>query len=208
MSVPLGVILAGGMARRLGGLDKPLLNLAGRPLLSHVIDRLGPQTSGLAISANGNPARFERFAFPVLPDVPEASGLGPLSGVLAGLLHAQARGHQAIVTVPSDTPFLPLDLVRGLRSAAYAQDAAFAFAEARRAAGQYRAHPVCALWPVSGLDALRDALSTGSLAVGRFLDRAGAARIAFPAEDRDPFFNINTPDDLATAEAMMQSPPL
>ncbi|MEM8742637.1 MAG: molybdenum cofactor guanylyltransferase MobA [Pseudomonadota bacterium] len=202
MSLPLGVILAGGQARRMGGRDKPLLTLAGQALIAHVAARLAPQTAGLIISANGDPARFSALGLTVIADA--SPGQGPLGGVLAGLQHAQALGHRSIVTAPADTPFLPRDLVRGLRAAAYAQDSAFAYAEGRVGPGAYVPHPVCALWPVTARPMLEAALADGRRAVGPALDAAGAARIAFSAAPRDPFFNINTPEDLARAEDMLE----
>ncbi|MEL6236060.1 MAG: molybdenum cofactor guanylyltransferase, partial [Pseudomonadota bacterium] len=146
MSLPLGVILAGGQARRMGGRDKPLLTLAGQALIAHVAARLAPQTAGLIVSANGDPARFASLGLTVIADA--SPGQGPLAGVLAGLTRAEALGHRSIVTAPADTPFLPRDLVRGLRAAAYAQDSAFAYAESRIGPGVYVPHPDCALWPV------------------------------------------------------------
>ncbi|MEM9049787.1 MAG: NTP transferase domain-containing protein [Pseudomonadota bacterium] len=233
MSLPLGVILAGGRARRMGGRDKPTRLLAGRPLIAHVIARLAPQTDGFAIIAPATLPGFAASDAPIVPDPPEFAGQGPLAGVLAGLDFALARGHRAIVTAPADTPFLPQDLVRGLRAAAYAKSTGTettgpAYAETRYAAARaaqsaspdapesnpqnapekdperYAAHPVCALWPVALRDALHRALVAGQNGVGAFLDAAGAARIAFPEAGLDPFFNINTDADLVRAAAMLQ----
>ena len=158
MSGVPGVILAGGLATRMGGGDKCLLELASRPLLAHVIERLAPQAGPLALNANGDPARFAPFGLPVLPDsVPGFPG--PLAGVLAGLDWAQALGAAQIVTVAADTPFFPTDLV------------------ARLQAGTRKV----VAWP----------------------DRHGAANALFDVSAHDPFFNINTPEDLERARRIL-----
>lgn len=184
------VILAGGQARRMGGGDKPLLPLAGRPLLAHVIARLGPQVTALALNANGDPARFAAFGLPVLPD-PVPGQPGPLAGVLAAMDWAAARGEARVLTVAGDTPFLPADLVARLSTQP------FAMAESLG-----RAHPVVALWPIALRAPLRAALAAGEHRVGRFAAGHGAVQVPFPAPP-DPFVNINTPDDLARAEALL-----
>jgi molybdenum cofactor guanylyltransferase len=182
-----GVILAGGQGRRMGGADKALLPLAGRPLVAHVIDRFAPQVEQLAISANGDAARFAAFGLPVVPD--DAS-LGPLSGVLAGL--AWADGADAIVTVPVDCPFLPGDLAPRLLLAGLPA----------MAASGGRDHPVCAIWPVRLRGALEAFLASGAKArVTDFLESQGVARAEFAADGA--FRNINTPEDLVAAEAML-----
>src|SRR5579859_1574255 len=148
---PAGLVLAGGLARRMGGGDKALLPLAGRPLLAHVLDRvrLGP----IAISANGDPARFSQFGLPVLPDgIPDQAG--PLAGILAGLEWAAALPEvDHLISVPADTPFLPPDLVARLIAARDAADAEIALA-----ASGGRLHPVVGLWPVALAADLRRAL--------------------------------------------------
>ena len=146
-----GIILAGGQGRRMGA-DKALLPLAGRPLLAHVIDRLEPQVERLAISANGDPARFARFGLPVLPD---DTPLGPLSGILAGLTWAADQGADAMVSAPVDAPFLPGDLTPRLILAADGPHLALA------RSGD-RLHPACALWPVSLATALAAFLISGA----------------------------------------------
>jgi molybdenum cofactor guanylyltransferase len=191
----LGLILAGGQARRMGGGDKPLLRLGERTLLERVVERLGPQcAAGLALSANGDPARFAGFPGPVLPD-PLPDQPGPLAGILAGLEHAGARGIARVVSVSGDAPFLPEDLVARLRSVASEGGLALAASGARQ-------HYTIALWPTALRDDLRDYLVQGERRVGAFIARHGAAVASWPAEPVDPFLNINTPADLAAAEAL------
>lgn len=192
-----GVILAGGRAARMGGGDKGLLPLGGSTLLDHVIGRFAPQCCELALSANGDPARFARFGLQVLADtLPDHPG--PLAGVLAGLDWAAEKGAEAIVTVAADTPFLPLDLVAGLAQAA--GEEGVSIAASVDAVGSPRRHPTFGLWPVALRDDLRAALASGQRKVTEWADRHGAATAVFAATDGfDPFFNINTPQDLELA---------
>lgn len=194
----LGLILAGGAARRMGGGDKVLLRLAGRTLLERVAERLGPQCgAGLVLSANGDPARFTGFGGAVLPDgVPDRPG--PLAGILAGLDHAAGIGVERVVSVSGDAPFLPRDLVARLAGAVTASGVAIAVA----ASGGHR-HFTVALWPAALREDLRAALAErGVRRVGAFIARHGAEFVSWPAEPADPFHNVNTPDDLAAAETM------
>ncbi|MFT4149333.1 MAG: molybdenum cofactor guanylyltransferase MobA [Paracoccaceae bacterium] len=189
-----GVILAGGRGQRMGGADKALLPLGRRPLIAHAADRLGPQVERLAVSANGDPARLAFLGLPVLPD---AESHGPLSGVLAALDWAAPRGATAVATVAVDTPFFPGDLVPRLCLAAEDSPEGVALAASTGAD-----HPTFALWPVALRDPLRAFLSSGVKArVRGFADAHGAARAAFP-DDR-AFFNLNTPEDLTRAEALI-----
>ena len=190
-----GIVLAGGQATRMGGGDKALLPLGGRPLLAHVLARLAPQVGAVAISANGDPARFAGFGLPVLAD-PVPGFPGPLAGVLAGMDWAQGLGAEAVLCVAGDTPFLPVDLVARLSGAGE-----FALA-ASPSEGRLRQHPTVGLWPVRLREALREALSRGENKVGRFAAAQGAVAVPFDAPP-DPFFNINTPDDLRAAEALL-----
>ena len=199
-----GVILAGGLARRMGGGDKSLLPLAGRPILAHVIDRLKPQTAGLAINANGDPARFAAYGLPVLAD-PMGDYPGPLAGVLAGLLFARERGHTAIVTVAADTPFFPADLVARLRAAAEGSGLALA-ATPSEARGVDR-HPTFGLWPVALIDDLDASLRAGVRKIVAWTDRHGAGTAVFEPAGYDPFFNVNTPQDRDEAEAILAAMP-
>ncbi|REC57994.1 molybdenum cofactor guanylyltransferase MobA [Rhodosalinus sediminis] len=189
----VGVILAGGRARRMGGGDKALAELAGRPLAVHVAARLSGHVAALALNANGDPARFAALGLPVLPD-PLPGRPGPLAGVLAALDWAAGQGAAAAVTAPADTPFLPPDLVPRLR------DASGEGARPALAAGPAGGlHPLCALWPVRLAPALRVALDRGAAKVRDFAAGQGAATVAFASEAA--FFNVNTPEDLAAARA-------
>ena len=198
-----GVILAGGMGRRMGagggrvqdaGADKALLALAGRPLLAHAIDRLSPQVAALAVSANGDPARLAGFGLPVLPD---DRPVGPLSGILSALIWAGGQGATAVVSVPVDAPFLPGDLAPRLCLAAETGPGP----AIARAGG--RTHPVCGLWPVALAPDLAAFLASG--AKPRVMDFATAHRAAFADfPDDGAFTNLNTPADLAAAEALLK----
>lgn len=200
MTLPIGIILAGGRALRMGGLDKALCELEGRAMIAHVIDRLRPQCASLAISANGAPARFAAFGLPVLaddlPDFP-----GPLAGVLAGLDWAAAQGADSIVTVAADTPFLPADLTQRLM--AHAGPKGLCVSASPDHAGRLRRHPTCALWPVALRGDLRAALAAGVRKVGLWADHHAPGVAAFASLPFDPFFNVNTPQDLSAAAKML-----
>lgn len=196
----LGLILNGGLARRLGGADKGLLPLAGRPMIARAIERLRPQCARLAISANGDAARFAAFGLPVLADDPP-NFAGPLAGVLAGLDHCARLGLDMthVATLPADAPFAPLDFVARLHEARRASGAAIAVA-----ASGGRRHHVAALWPLALAIELRPALThEGLRKVEDFAARFSVAVAEWPAEPVDPFFNVNTADDLARAEALL-----
>ena len=244
----IGLILAGGLARRMGGGDKPLQRLGGRTLLERVVERLAPQCGGLLLSANGDPARFAGFGIQVIADsIPDHPG--PLAGILAGLDHAAERaarpnpdphpeaprsglegGFQkaqrpmegsfearlrrapqdegedgmsetarvpSLLSVSGDAPFLPPDLVKRLQaSQGGAGRPAFA-------ASGGRDHYTVALWPLSLRGALRQALERGERRVGGFLAAHRAVTVEWPVEPVDPFLNVNTPDDLAQAQALL-----
>ena len=191
-----GVILAGGAARRMGGQDKAMVRLAGQSLISHVLARLDPQVERLAISANGDAARFGR-GFAVLPD---DTSHGPLSGVLAALDWAAPLGATAVVSVAVDTPFFPADLVAQLCLAAEQSSGGVAVA----VSGGID-HPTFALWPVGLRGDLRDFLTSGSKTrVMDFARKHGAARATFGNDAA--FMNVNTPEDLAIAAAMIGRP--
>ncbi len=195
MKQPLGVILAGGQATRMGGGDKGMLPLGGGTILSHVIARLEPQVAGLALNANGDPARFAHLGLPVVADSIEGFA-GPLSGVLAGLDWAATQGADHIVTAAADTPFFPCDLVPQLLHAA--ESAGSQIALARTPDGR---HPTFGLWPVALRDDLRAALNDGLRKVVLWTDKHGGATAHFP--DDAAFFNVNTPEDLKSAEGML-----
>ncbi|MEO1291632.1 MAG: molybdenum cofactor guanylyltransferase MobA [Pseudomonadota bacterium] len=192
------VILAGGLARRMGGGDKTLLNVGGRPLLAHVIERLSPQVDRIMLNANGDPARFGAFGLSVEPD-PLEGFLGPLAGVLAGLRWAERIGARHVVSVAGDTPFFPTTLVNGLIAAAERTGTPLACAET-----DGRDHPTFGLWPVALADDLETALrDEGLRKVVLWTEKHGCARASFDAGPPDPFFNVNTPDDMAEAEAVL-----
>lgn len=192
-----GLILAGGEGRRLGGVDKALVLLDGRSLLSHVAERFEPQVAALALSANGDPARFAGHSagWPVLPDA-DGARLGPMAGLLAGLEWAATQGASHLATVSVDVPFLPGDLVARLMLGSAAPDGcAVAESDGRR-------HPTCGLWPVDRHAALASALKSGERRLGNWAADQGAVCVGFTGTP-DPFFNINTPEDLAQADGWL-----
>ena len=187
-----GLILAGGASRRMGGGDKSLMPLAGKRLIDRAIERLKPQVGKMAISANCDPNLLANTSLPVLPDAPPA-GRGPLAGILAGLEWAAAAGEAShLVTVATDTPFFPLDLVARLRAAGPKTAIVLASSGGRP-------HPVFGLWPVEVKNALGDWLRNDNpLKVATFVDSRQNTTCVF--DDDGAFFNINTPQDLAEAE--------
>lgn len=202
MNQPLGVILAGGQATRMGGGDKGLLRLGGQTLLDRVIERLSPQVAGLALNANGDPARFDRFGLPVLADS-VAGFAGPLAGVLAGLDWAAEQGAETIVTAAADTPFFPGDLVPQLLLAGEGMDHPLVLAATPDPERGTVRHPTFGLWPVALRDDLHAALVGGLRKVVLWTDAHDGRLARFPVARFDPFFNVNTPDDLARAEALL-----
>ncbi|MFI0395201.1 molybdenum cofactor guanylyltransferase MobA [Paracoccus jiaweipingae] len=194
-----GVILAGGLARRMGGGDKGRLVIGGQPMLARVIARLAPQVQALALNANGDAARFDDLGLPVLPDsLPDHPG--PLAGVLAGMDWAAAQGFDAIVTAAADTPFFPPDLARRLHAAAGPKGLALAGSD--DADGVMRRQPTFGLWPVALRDDLRAALNSGLRKVVIWTEAHQAGLAGWPSDPYDPFFNVNTPDDLDRANEM------
>ena len=198
-SAPLGVVLAGGLARRMGGGDKARIRIGGKTILERVLARLGPQCKGVILNANGDPARFADTGLPVVRDsVPDFAG--PLAGILAGLDWAAAHAPEVadIVTAPGDCPFLPDNLVA--RLAAARRTAGVPLACAR--SGDWR-HPVLGLWPVALRNDLRRALVEEKLhKIEAWTARHGIAIADWPAAPVDPFFNVNTPQDAAEAERL------
>ena len=194
---PLGVVLAGGLARRMGGGDKARLRIGGRTIIERVLARLKPQCAALILNANGDPARFADTGLAVVPDsIPDFAG--PLAGILAGLDWAakEAPDIADIVSVPGDCPFLPEDLVARLSAARSREGAPLACARS----GEWR-HPVVGLWPVALRGDLRQALvAEGLRKIEAWTARHGVAVADWPAVPVDPFFNINTPEDAAEAE--------
>lgn len=197
-----GVILAGGLARRMGDVatgDKAMLQLGGKPILEHVISRLRPQVDHVVINANGPSQRFARFDLPVVPD-PVAGFAGPLAGILAGLEWACETEPKAkwLVSVACDTPFFPENLVTRMLADTVARSADMACA-----ASGGRHHPVFGLWPVSSTDDLRQAVTVeGIRKVDVFTNRYRLAVSQFANEPDDPFFNVNRPEDLERAQEL------
>jgi molybdopterin-guanine dinucleotide biosynthesis protein A len=200
MKQPLGVILAGGQATRMGGGDKGLLTLGGQTLLARVIDRLEPQVGSVALNANGDAARFADLDLPVLPDSIDGF-VGPLAGVLAGLDWAASQGADTIVTAAADTPFFPCDLVPQLLLRAEGMAHPLVLAATPDPKRGTARHPTFGLWPVALRDDLRAALAGGLRKVVLWTDQHDGREALFP--DEDAFFNVNTPQDLARAETML-----
>lgn len=197
----VGVILAGGLARRMGGTDKPLLHLGGRPLLDHIIGRLAPQCDALILNANGAPERFSNFRLPIVPD-PIPDHPGPLAGILAALewtVHHKPSA-EWVVSVSGDTPFLPSDLFQRL-----CEEFERKRASPVCAASDGRLHPTIALWPVALKDNLRQALMHEELrSVRDWANHHGLTSVSWACDPIDPFFNINTPHDIDAAEAFLK----
>ena len=200
MKQPLGVILAGGQATRMGGGDKGLLPLGPQSLLAHVIDRLEPQVAGMALNANGDAARFAEFDLPVLADSIDGFA-GPLAGVLAGLDWAAQQGAETIVTAAADTPFFPCDLVPQLLLAGEGMTHPLVLAATPDSKRGTARHPTFGLWPVALRDDLRAALTGGLRKVVLWTEQHAGREALFAQEEA--FFNVNTPADLAHAEAML-----
>jgi molybdopterin-guanine dinucleotide biosynthesis protein A len=194
---PLGLVLAGGLARRMGGGDKARIRIGNATILDRVLATLRPQCARIILNANGDPARFADTGLPVVPDsVPDFAG--PLAGILAGFdwAAAHAPGIAEIVSVPGDCPFLPRDLVARLDEARMTSGQRLACARS----GEWR-HPVVGLWPVALRDDLRRALVEESLhKIEIWTARHGIAIADWPAAPVDPFFNVNTPEDVRAAE--------
>ncbi len=200
----LGLVLAGGLARRMGGGDKTRITIGGAAILQRVIARLSPQCNGIVINANGDPARFADTHLPVVADsVPDFAG--PLAGILAGLDWAAANAPQTewLLSAPGDCPFLPKDLATRLRDAREAANVPLACARS----GEWR-HPVVGLWPVRLRDDLRRALVDDHLhKIELWTARHSVAIADWPDSPVDPFFNVNTPEDAARAEALARQYP-
>jgi molybdenum cofactor guanylyltransferase len=194
-----GVLLAGGLARRMGGGDKPMRTIGGRAILERVIARLSPQCDGLILNANGDPARFSAFGLPVISDN-VADFPGPLAGILAALDWAAANrpNVQWILSAAADCPFLPRDLVARLYQALQEQNAQLAVA-----ASDGQSHPVIGLWSVGLRDELRHALVVEDVRkIDRWTARYRLATVTWPTTPLDPFFNANTVEDIAEAERL------
>jgi molybdenum cofactor guanylyltransferase len=196
-----GVLLAGGLARRMGGGDKPMRQIAGRTILDRVIARLEPQCDGLLLNANGDPARFASFGLPVIADTVK-NFPGPLAGILAALDWAATNRPDVefMLSAAADCPFLPRDLVARLHRTRAEQNAQLAVAAS---AGQ--SHPVIGLWSVALREELRHALVVEDMRkIDRWTAHYRLATVTWPAEPLDPFFNANTMDDIAAAERLAE----
>lgn len=198
-----GVILAGGQSNRMGGGDKSLLDLGGQTILTRVIARLHPQIDQIALNANGDPARFADYGLPVISDSIDGFA-GPLAGVLAGMDWAAEQGADYIVTVAADTPFFPKDLVIALQMAREGDDSALVMAMTRDPVRKFARHPTFGLWSVALRDDLRGALQDGVRKVIQWTEPHGCAKMVFNHDGPDPFFNVNTPEDLLLAETMLK----
>ncbi|MFN7222605.1 MAG: molybdenum cofactor guanylyltransferase MobA [Paracoccaceae bacterium] len=194
-----GVILAGGKSLRMGGGDKCLSTVADQSLLHHVINRFGPQVTDLALNANGNPERFARFGLPVLHDS-VADFPGPLAGILAAMDWAASHGAASVVTVAADTPFFPDNLVTRFQ-----QVGGLCLAATRKGNAKTDWHPTFGHWPVSLRHDMRQDILKGQRKVIDWALLHGAQAVVFDTDD-DPFFNINTPDDLAEANRRTTAP--
>ena len=201
MTSPIvAVLLAGGLARRMGGGDKCLREVAGRPLLSRVIERILPQVDHVVLNANGDPERFSEFGLPVIADVVEGNA-GPLAGILTGLDWAARHVTECewVVSVPTDAPFLPMDYVARMMAAIEDEDA-----ELARASTNGRTHPVAGLWALRLMLELRSALIDEDIRkIDQWTVRYRLADVEFSSEPIDPFFNANRPEDLKAAEVIL-----
>jgi molybdopterin-guanine dinucleotide biosynthesis protein A len=199
------VVLAGGRSSRMGGTDKALLELGGETLLARAIARLAPQAADIVVSANGDLERFAAFARPIVADR-SADYPGPLAGILAGLewVAANRPEFRYVVSMPTDTPFFPLDLVGRFLAVPWPDSTLLV------ARSQSGVHPVVGLWPVDAAPELAKALGKGMRKVGDWTKQQMAVEILFPpveigGKPVDPFFNINRPEDLAEAEALLRT---
>ncbi len=199
----LGVVLAGGQSRRMGGVDKAFVELDGRPLVGHVIDRALPQVDRLIVNANGGHDRFSDYGLPVVSDLMPGHA-GPLAGILTAMIWARENVGEAIwiASFPTDAPLIPDDLVSGLLTAVCEDETRLACAES---AG--RTHPVIGLWPIALADDLLSAMRDEDIRkIDRWTVRHPLSEVSWPVEPFDPFLNINRPEDVERAEAILGSP--
>jgi molybdenum cofactor guanylyltransferase len=191
----LGLILAGGKAERFGGGDKCLQPYLGRPLLSHIQERLKIQTDAQALSANGDPNRFAKFSIPVLADRAAFQDAGPIGGLLSGLSYAQANGFEYVLAVPGDAPLFPTNLCRDLFYVLGTHDCA-------RAESSDNPHPVFALWRTACVDEIEKAATNRTRALWRVQKGLSTVGLVYNDEPYDPFLDADTPDELAALETI------
>ena len=197
-----GIILAGGLSRRMGGGDKGLLMLFEKSIIERVIDKNLPQVGSLAININGDSSRFPDYKLPIIPDSIKGY-LGPLSGILAGMEWAFKNGNRYIATVAADTPFLPDDLIKRLHAMVKSKNLNIGIAASRILSGDdVFIHPTFGIWEVALKDDLRDALANDTRKIMFWAKKFKLDYYYFDTSDKlsDPFFNINTPDDLEEAK--------
>ena len=197
-----GIILAGGLSRRMGGGDKGLLMLGETSIIERVIDKILPQVGSLAININGDSSRFPDYKLPIIPDSIKGY-LGPLSGILAGMEWAFKNGNRYIATVAADTPFLPDDLIKRLHAMVRSKNLNIGIAASRILSGDdVFIHPTFGIWEVALKDDLRDALANDTRKIMFWAKKFKLDYYYFDTSDKlsDPFFNINTPDDLEEAK--------
>ena len=197
-----GIILAGGLSRRMGGGDKGLLMLGKTTIIERVIDKISPQVGSLAININGDSSRFPDFKLPIIPDTIKGY-LGPLSGILAGMEWAFKNGNRYIATVAADTPFLPDDFIKRLHATVKSKNLNIGIAASRILnRDDIFIHPTFGIWEVALKDDLRDALANDTRKIMFWAKKFKLDYYYFDTSDKlsDPFFNINTPDDLEEAK--------
>ena len=197
-----GIILAGGLSRRMGGGDKGLLMLGETSIIERVIDKILPQVGSLAININGDSSRFPDYKLPIIPDSIKGY-LGPLSGILAGMEWSFKNGNRYIATVAADTPFLPDDLIKRLHAMVKSKNLNIGIAASRILSGDdVFIHPTFGIWEVALKDDLRDALANDTRKIMFWAKKFKLDYYYFDTSDKlsDPFFNINTPDDLEEAK--------
>ena len=197
-----GIILAGGLSRRMGGGDKGLLMLGKTTIIERVIDKISPQVGSLAININGDSSRFPDYKLPIIPDSVKGY-LGPLSGILAGMEWAFKNGNRYIATVAADKPFLPDDLIKRLHAMVKSKNLNIGIAASRILSGDdVFIHPTFGIWEVALKDDLRDALANDTRKIMFWAKKFKLDYYYFDTSDKlsDPFFNINTPDDLEEAK--------
>ena len=201
-----GIILAGGLSRRMGGGDKGLLMLGETSIIERVIDKISPQVGSLAININGDSSRFPDYKLPIIPDSIKGY-LGPLSGILAGMEWAFKNGNRYIATVAADTPFLPDDFIKRLHAMVKSKNLNIGIAASRiLSTDDVFMHPTFGIWEVGLKDDLRNALANDTRKIMFWAKKFKLDYYYFDTSDKlsDPFFNINTPDDLAKAKCRLK----